>query len=352
MLSAFRMSFVAFALALSPLPAADKKVDKVKMDDEVKNSTARALEWLASKQNSNGSWSDPAYPHNTAITGYALMAFMSQGHVPNQGKYGPEVAKGCRFLMASQREDGYLVSPQGLSNMYCHGMAALALSQLWGMTGDDELKKCLEKAIKLIVKCQSPDGGWRYNPVPADSDISATIMQVMALRGAKDGGIHVPDKTMIRALKYIDSCYDRGTSGYTYQPNNRAPGFARTAAGICLLKLLGEMEFYDQDRQRKIKVLDEYGRNLEASVQYLKQQMALPREHFWYGHYYACHAMHQVGGTDWEDYYAAIKKKFLDMQSKDGFWRTPDHNTGAIYQTSIAVIALSIPANYLPIFQR
>ena len=38
------------------------------------------------------------------------MAFMSQGHVPNQGKYGPEVAKGTRFLIASAREgDGYLV---------------------------------------------------------------------------------------------------------------------------------------------------------------------------------------------------------------------------------------------------
>src|SRR5215218_9654691 len=97
--------------------------------------TAKALEWLAAKQNSDGSWGDVRYPNNTAITGFALMAFMSQGHVPNQGKYGPEVAKGTRFLLASAREsDGYLIGTR-MGNMYCHGMATLALTQLFGMTG-------------------------------------------------------------------------------------------------------------------------------------------------------------------------------------------------------------------------
>jgi hypothetical protein len=335
-----------------PAHAAEKDATKVKIDDDVKKRTAKAYEWLAAKQNADGSWSDARYPNNTAITGFALMAFMSQGHVPNQGKYGPEVAKGCRFIMASQREsDGYLVGSRG-GNMYCHGMATLALSQLWGMTGDEDVKKVLEKAVKLIIKCQSPDGGWRYEPVPSGSDISVTIIQVMALRGAKDSGLYVPDKTMKKALDYINSCYDPSSGGYTYMPRNRQPGFARTAAGLCVLKLLGEMEVVDEEN-KKVKVIDRYGRNAETSLQYLKASMDRPREHFWYGHYYACHAMHQVGGKDWEDYYATIKKRFLEMQQADGSWSRADlQAAGPVYQTSIAVIALSIPANYLPIFQR
>lgn len=339
---------LAFGL---PARAADKDDAKVKIDAEVKKATAKACEWLASKQNADGSWGDARYPNNTAITGFALMAFMSQGHVPNQGKYGPEVAKGCRFIMASQREsDGYLVGARG-GNMYCHGMATLALSQLWGMTGDEDVKKVLEKAVKLIVKCQSPDGGWRYEPVPSGSDISVTIMQVMALRGAKDSGLHVPDKTMRKALDYIANCYDP-TGGYTYMPHNRQPGFARTAAGLCVLKLLGEMEIPDDDN-KKVKVIDKYGANFGRSLDYLKRSMERPREHFWYGHYYACHAMHQIGGEEWRDYYKSIKKRFLDMQLADGSWSRADvQAAGPVYQTSIAVIALSIPANYLPIFQR
>src|SRR6476660_3837206 len=136
---------VLFAFCLAAQAADKDKSKKGKMDEEVKKATATALEWLASKQNSDGSWSagDGPYPHNTAITGFALMAFMSQGHVPNEGKYGPEVAKGTRFLLASARpSDGYLIGTR-MGNMYCHGMATLALSQLFGMTGDEEVKKTL-----------------------------------------------------------------------------------------------------------------------------------------------------------------------------------------------------------------
>ena len=330
-------ALTALTIAVAPLRAAD---ENVKIDDDVKKSTAKAYEWLAGKQSSDGSWGDSNYPNNTAITGFALVAFMSQGHVPNQGKYGKEVSKGVRFLLASQREDGYLVGTRG-GNMYCHGMATLALSQLFGMSGDDDVKKALKKAVDLIVKSQCKDngvnhGGWRYEPVPSGADISVTIMQVMALRGAKDSGIHVPDETMKRALSYINSCYDPGTGGYTYQPGNKSPGFARTAAGICVLKLCGE-----------------YDKKIDQSISFLKRAMDTPREHFWYGHYYACHAMHQVGGKDWADYYKLIKKKFLEMQSADGSWsRRDQQSAGPVYQTSIAIIALSVPANYLPIFQR
>lgn len=325
---------ISLVFAVPAFSAEKKKGGQ--MDDEVKKATAKSLEWLASKQNADGSWGDSRYPNNTAITGFALMAFMSQGHVPNQGKYGPEVSKGTRFLLASAREgDGYLIGTR-MGNMYCHGMATLCLTQLFGMTGDEEVKKTLKKAVELIVKSQSADGGWRYEPQPTGSDISATIMQVMALRGAKDSGLHLPDKTMKKALEYINSCYDQNSGGYTYQPFNRAPGFARTAAGICVLKLVGE-----------------YDKNIDKSIDYLKKNMASPREHFWYGHYYACHAMYQIGGKDWEDYYAMIKKKFLASQQADGSWsRMESQSAGPVYQTAIAVLALSVPADYLPIFQR
>lgn len=333
------MRFFLSALALGFLAVSANAAEKKKgqMDAEVKKATAKALEWLASKQNTDGSWGDGSrYPHNTAITGFALMAFMSQGNVPNQGKYGPEVAKGTRFLLASAREsDGYLIGSR-LGNMYCHGMATLCLTQLFGMTGDETVKKTLKRAVDLIVKCQSLDGGWRYEPQPRDSDISATIMQVMALRGAKDSGLHIPDKTMKKALEYINSCYDSNSGGYRYQTHGGRPGFARTAAGICVLKLVGE-----------------YDKNIDKSISYLKRNMEFPSEHYWYGHYYACHAMYQVGGKDWEAYYEMIKKKFLAAQQSDGSWSRPDgQSAGPVYQTAIAVLALSVPADYLPIFQR
>jgi squalene cyclase len=342
----FSLAAVCLALgAVALSPAADDKKDapkkkpddKVVMDAPTKKATARALEWLAGKQNGDGSWGDSRYPHNTAITAFAMLALMSQGHVPGQGQYGPEVAKGCRFLLASSREkDGYLVGARG-GNMYCHAMATLCLAELWGMTGDEEIKPVLRKAVELIVGSQSPNGGWRYNPQPGDSDISVTIMQVMALRAAKNSGLHVPDQTLEKAIGYIKSCYDQ-SGGFTYQPGNRAPGFARTAAGLCVLHLTGK---YD-------------AKEIPKAVEYLKAHQA-GREYFWYGHYYACHAMHQVGGKEWEDYYGGIRNLLLEKQSEHGSWSTPEldrNSAGPIYQTSIAVIILSVPTHYLPIFQR
>jgi hypothetical protein len=220
--------------------------------------------------------------------------------------------------------------------MYCHGMAALALTQVWGMTGDEEVKKVLKKSIDLIVKTQNSEGGWRYEPSPTGADISVTIMQVMALRGAKDSGLHVPDETMKKALKYINRCHDPRSGGYRYMPYSSGPGYARTAAGVCVLQLCGEYE----------------AKEIAAAVRFLELQ-GDDRQHYWYGHYYAAHALNQVGGKKWEDYYDRMKAKLLATQRSGGEWleRMEAHN-GPAYQTAIAVLILSVPSHYLPIYQR
>ena len=323
-------------LAMAVAAASPARADDVKMDDATRKATARALEWLASQQHPDGSWGDGKYPHNTAVTSFTLLAFMSQGHVPGQGFYGPEVAKGARFLVSSMRSDGYLVGSRG-GNMYCHGMATLALAEVWGMTADLEVKPALEKAVELIVRCQSKEGGWRYEPAPSGADISVTIMQVMALRAAKNSGLHVPDSTLKRAIEYIHSCHDEKTGGFTYQPGNRQPGFARTAAGVCVLQLSGQ---YD-------------AKEIARAVEYMEQS-GDEKRHFWYGHYYAVHAMHQVGGKKWEAWYTGIRDRLLPKQEAAGNWSGglgSDDGVGSTYQTAIAVIILSVPMNYLPIFQ-
>ena len=121
-------------------------------------------------------------------------------------------------------------------------------------------------------------------------------------------------------------------------PNSGAPGFARTAAGLCVLFLSGEYE----------------AKEIPKAVEYLKRNFDSPI-HFYYGHYYAAHAMHQVGGKEWEDWYGRLVRYFVTSGSQhaDGSWATTNRReVGPVYQTSIAVIVLSVPAHYLPIFQR
>ncbi len=325
----YRLATLAALLAVliaTPAPAAE---EKVKMDDTTKKAVGKALAWLKDQQNRDGSWG------NTAVTSFAILAFMANGHVPNKGLYGPEVSRGVRNLLASSREDGYLVGPRG-GNMYCHGMATLALTQVWGMTGDEEVKKVLKKAVGLIVKTQNHEGGWRYEPAPTGADISLTIMQVMSLRGAKDSGLHVPDETIKKAVAYINRCRDPRSGGYRYQPYSSGPGYARTAAGVCVLQLSGDYEA--KEIARAVAFLERTGDD---------------DQHYWYGHYYAAHAFHQVGGRKWVDYYDRMKAKLLATQRATGEWsERMEAHVGPAYQTAIAVLILSVPANYLPIYQR
>ena len=316
-------------LSCTLLPGVARAEETVKIDERTKKSIDKALAYLKDKQDRDGSWG------NAAITSFALLAFMSNGHVPNQGLYGPEVAKGVRHLLAGANADGYLIGPHG-GNMYCHGMATLALTQVYGMTGDEDVKKVLKKAVDLIAKSQNNEGGWRYEPSPTGADISVTIMQVMALRGAKDSGMHVPDDTIKKALKYIDKCNDPRSGGYKYMPYSSGPGYARTAAGVCVLQLGGDYE----------------AKQIDAAVKYLDKEVD-DKQHYWYGHYYAAHAMHQVGGKKWENYYGRMKETLLTKQKPSGEWleRMEAHN-GASYQTAIAVLILSVPSHYLPIYQR
>ncbi len=332
-----RSLLVALLLVLvttSSAPAPAAEADKVKMDEKTKKAVDKALEYLKDHQAKDGSWGGHG---KTAVTAFALLAFMSNGHVPNQGTYGPEVSKAVRYLLSASSDSGYLVHPSsGGGNMYCHGMATLALSQVWGMTGDEEVKKVLKKAVDLIVKSQNHEGGWRYEPAPTGADISVTIMQVMALRGAKDSGLHVPDETIKKALAYIEKCRDKRSGGYKYQPNAGAPGYARTAAGVCILQLSGE---YDAQQ-------------IAGATKYLEEKSD-DLQHYWYGHYYAAHAWNQVGGKKWEDYYARMKTKLLATQKSTGEWsERMEQHVGPAYQTAIAVLILSVPTHYLPIYQR
>lgn len=333
----------ALLLTTAPLVAQDETDNlkpaepKVVMTEENKKAVEKALAWMANRQQANGSWNDQRNQWTTAITGFAMLAFMSAGNTPTRGEYAPVVAKGARYLLTSVRNDGYLAGPGG--NMYCHGMATLALAELWGMTGDEEIRAPLKKAIDLIQGCQSNEGGWRYEPRrTAGADISVTIMQVMALRAARNGGLHVRDEVMKRAIEYIFRCEDRQTGGFRYQPFGGPAGFARTAAAASAILLAGEYE----------------AKQIPRAIEYLKRSFN-SREYFWYGHYYAAHAMHTTGGKDWADWYERISQLLLTRQAPSGEWsdRGLDFSApGPIYQTAIATIILCIPNHYLPIYQR
>src|SRR5579884_1895762 len=243
------------AIGRSPSSGLASRPNQVRGDEinaRQQASVERGLAWLAAHQGSDGGFGGNPYggtQKHAGITALAGLAFMQAGNLPGRGKYGKEVQRCLDFVLNSCQESGLIASDMSQGPMYGHGFATLFLGEIYGMTGDESVKEKLEKAVRLIEKCQNPEGGWRYQPVPYDADISVTICQVMALRAARDAGLKVEKDVIDKAIKYVRSCQN-DDGGFCYQAAMRGAGsgYARTAAGVAALYYAGVFQGHDIER--------------------------------------------------------------------------------------------------------
>jgi len=312
---------------------------------QLNDSILRGLDWLATQQNDEGSFGGGRYGRNVAITALACLAFMGDGSLPGRGPYGHIVHRGLEHVLESSTESGLIASPGTSGPMYGHGFATLFLGEVYGMTaggGDTVLSQrvheALVKAVRLIERSQNADGGWRYNPVPFDADISVTICQVMALRSARNAGIEVSKETIDRAVEYVRLC-QMPDGGFRYQLDAGTSAWPRSAAGVASLYYAGIYE--DQAIERGLRYL------FESAFPGLTPPA---RAHYYYGHYYASQAMYLAGGRWWKQWWPAIRDELIGTQQNDGSWE--DRAFGSPYATAMSLIILQMPKRYLPIFQK
>lgn len=323
-------------------------------DEAVRSAVERGLAYLASRQNPNGSWInrvgyklyDNYYgedQESVDVTALAGMAFAAGGNLPGRGRYGRNVEQGVRWLISKVREEDGYITHAG-SRMYSHAFATLFLAEIYGMTRQADLKPYLRRAVDLLIASQNREGGWRYQPIPVDADLSVTVSALQALRAARNVGIAVPPTTIERATRYVLRCAT--PRGFRYQcdaadygaRNDTRISFALTACGIVSLYSAG---LYDS-------------RELRDALQVLRKwnhSGYVGKLHYFYGHYYAAQAMYMAGGEDWTNYYARLKEELLGprMQAPAGYW---EDDVGRNYATAMACLILQIPCEYLPIFQK
>jgi hypothetical protein len=315
-------------------PAADE------MDQRLHEAVAKGFEYLKAMQNEDGSFGrGPRYGKHVGITALCALAFMSDGNLPGRGAYGDQVQLALEFVLTHANDTGLLAAETSHGPMYGHGFAALFLGEIYGMNPDDKrVRDTLVRAVDLIVGTQNEEGGWRYNPVPYDADISVTICEIMALRSARNAGIKVPKTTIDRAVDYVHRCQNPD-GGFKYMLQAGGSAWPRTAAGVASLFYAG---IYEDD-------------SINRGLDYLIRN-AMPgtgasgQAHYYYGHYYSVQAMYLAGGEYWQRWWPAIRDELIARQSPGGGWL--DHHAGGAYATAMALIVLQMPKRYLPIFQK
>lgn len=326
---------------------------------------AAALDWLARVQSADGRWDADAHgagretrtlghdrhgagaQADTGVSGLALLAFLGAGHTHLEGKHRHHVQIGLEYLLASQAADGNLAGrAEMFAAMYCHGIATLALSEAYALTGDERLLPGLKQALQYTLDAQHPSGGWRYRPYreqPYDpGDMSQLGWQLMALKSAELGGIPMPTSARLRMVRFMDSCSSGRSRGLaSYRPGDRATRTMTAEALACRYFLSADAETQRQDEAARF-VCDEL------------PGTGTPNLYYWY---YGTLGLFQRQGEEWSRWNKALIAELLNRQRWDGnaagSWEADDAwggYGGRIYSTAMSALCLEVYYRYLPIY--
>lgn len=309
------------------------------LTEEASKAIDTGLKFLIKNQQEDGSWHDGRGNFSIASTSLSLMSFMSRGEFPGYGPNGQALDRAKQWLVKQSQAsgDGYLGK-----TMYEHGLATLALSEMWGMTqgenDDEQIQKALEAAVQVILRAQNVGGGWRYQPSPdAGQDTSVTVMVFIALASARQAGILVPDESIRRVVSYLEGAQNPASGGFSYAPTGKGVSVACSGGGLYVAQLCGERD------SQMVKAATDYVLNLPDSI-------FVNTPHYYYTHYYAIQAVVQIGDEAYAKWYPKIRDALVSKQSQDGSW--PATAGGPTVTSSMAILILATPHRFIPIYQR
>ncbi len=327
----------------------------------------RALQWLARHQNRDGSWSfghtrndrcsrfaNPGSNESKCgATGLAVMTFLGAGHVhTSKNKYQSNVRAGIAYLlkkMVVHKNRGRLFeyARGGSGHMYCHGMAACALTEAYGTTLDPKLRGPAQLSLNYIIDAQHPDcGGWAYMPKQG-GDTSIVGWQIMALKSGRLSYLRVPSSVMDGANKWLDRVQSKDARtdpgvgcyyGYRQSGDRGNAPEAMTAVGLLCRIYLGTPR-NDPGFRKGLAQLVECGPNSDM-----------------YFNYYATMALFQRCRADdylWEQWNTQMRDYLVREQVNggpdDGSWYINGGmagNGGRLFITGMAAMTLQVYYRY------
>jgi hypothetical protein len=348
-----------------------------------------ALKWLARHQGPDGGWGAASFQnqcaggkcggagerdYDTGVTGISLLAFLGAGYsqlskdvVPdpaNPGKsfnFGEVVKKGLQWLLAHQDPEG-CVGERGMKYMYNHTVAALALSEAYGMTASQPLKEPAQKAIDFIIQSQNPGKGWRYAAKCGDNDVSVTGWAIMALKSAELSELSFPKQTAYEgAINWLNEATE--TNGYA------RVGYNGRGTGIVYVP--GHEGYLHHESMSAVAVMSRIfmqkkkGEPALNAVNLLVADLPEWKEkkidfYYWY---YASLALFQYDGPDgpmWKKWNEPMKNTIVSHQHtgkdgcRNGSWDSDvdrwGFEGGRVYGVALNALSLEVYYRYANVF--
>ena len=307
-----------------------------------------ALRWLKNHQNADGSWS-AAKAKPQAMTGLALLAFLSHGETPSSEEFGITVQKGLQWAA------NCMISKRSLEHKgYSHAILTYALCEAYTMTQIPSLKPAMEKGLERIIAGQQPGGGFDYNYKKGDRwDLSVSAWQFQTLMAANAAGATTPglEEAMKKGVTFLEN---QAYAVTTFQGNKEGrfgycdPGKGSggmQGAGTLCLELLGA---WQSSQARSL---------VNGYLSRMKPDWDQGGQHASYEWYYCTQAIFHGGKKDFQRWWSTFVPMLVKHQQADGHWVEPTTKPGGdqgytpYLATALNALTLQVPYRYRPMYK-
>ena len=352
--------------------------------NEVSMSVEKGAKWLASVQGTDGGWGQDggdasnirqnvpleSNGNDVANTAVAALALLRAGN-----QYAPNIQRATNFIL--QRIEASPTEGLSITNVnqtqiqrklgpYIDTfLASMLLAEVDGtLAGADKARarKGLEKCVAKIEQNQMSDGSW--NVAGGWAPVLGTSFASRSLYMANNNGIKVKQEAMDRAYSYtVNNQKDRsvvvaatpraGTRGIVGGPHTKSESVAvssgtapsaslSAAAGVELYQdaqALEQLSRTAADRKKNANEIAAINAKLSSS-RFVEGYGSIGGEEF-FSYLNISEGLKRSGGKEWNEWYAKISQKILNLQNSDGTWAGHHCITGRVAVTSAAILNLT-----------
>lgn len=364
----------------------------------------KGLHWLVQHQLTNGGWGQGEESQdmgrgtvtlkdvpNVAETSAATLALLRSGSSPDQGDFAANIRRALDYLCGEiEKADGaslFITDLRGtrlqskLGTYIDTFMAALVLAEVKDRMPDEAGRKriiaALDKVMDKIEKNQRPDGTW------ANQGWAPALAQAMggkAINKAKQAGIAVSNKVLVRAERYAQSQFDSSSGKFRGAGSANVELYSAASTLDTLREAdatnaLGEEELRARARnakspeekqaaQQELKRIAQTRADLRSAEQAVIKRLDDKRFIAGFGsnggeeflsYLNIGETLVVKGGPEWEKWDKSMTGNLNQIQNQDGSWTGHHCVTGRTFCTSTVLLVLMVdraPGPLVPKLKR
>jgi len=313
----------------------------------------RAVDWLLEAQREDGSWAwgamdslqetffnvETFYAWKLASHSIACMALRAVEPSP---ELDAALRGGLRYLLETRdpKRGNTWDTDYAWGALYAYVACseAAADARFQGPAWDAELEAAAKRYLAILLKLQTPLGGWAYYDNPTFSqrpkwDTSfCTALVLPALADGVQRGWMQDDAALRRAVRYVQRCaLPNGAFTYSLDPIPDiygGVGINRTKGSLSRIQVChwglakaGDPRITPERVRAGLGMFMRQHRFLDAA-----RMRPIPHEAYYanagyfymFGHYYAAEAIQLLPEAEREDWHAQLRPHLMRAQNRDG----------------------------------